>query len=432
MIRIYLILTLLSLSSFNLMAQSQLDEYLQRYLKTFRIDHLEKLEGYNKDLYKLGEKLFFDNKLSGNQNISCASCHHPHHGSVDLLPLSVGEGATGMGPHRRQASGILLPRKAPHLFNLGRAENKVMFWDGRVRQYSNGEFSTPSKYLNGADPERWDIVEVIDSALAAQALFPMLSNEEMLGRVGSNPIANLSNDSEKWDALAQRFFYGSEASEYQQLMLMAYPDYNQQEWNIGHIAQAIAHFEAHRFDTYDTPLNRFAGGDLDAMSYEQKRGAEIFFNKARCATCHNGPLLTNHTFHNVVVPQVGPGKDNQQNDLGMYHATGRENHKYLFKVPGLINVAKHPPYMHDGAFVTLEEVIEHYDTPFRSLDNYVMTNVSNHYGDRYSESLSMLKNPYILIAKKQTKSPGLATRLDLTEQEKKFLLIFLKEALTSY
>jgi cytochrome c peroxidase len=93
------------------------------------------------------------------------------------------------------------------------------------------------------------------------------------------------------------------------------------------------------------------------MDEAAKRGLGIFKGKGRCIACHNGSNFTDNQFHNTGVPQVGP----MEEDLGRYYVTRREEDKRAFKTPTLRSVTESSPYMHDGAFTTLEEVVDFYD-----------------------------------------------------------------------
>ncbi|HIP71387.1 MAG TPA: cytochrome-c peroxidase, partial [Anaerolineae bacterium] len=84
-------------------------------------------------LVTLGEALYFDKILSGNRDISCATCHHPTLASGDELALSIGTGGMGLGPQRQMGVGReRIPRNAPEVFNRGAVEWRTMFWDSRV------------------------------------------------------------------------------------------------------------------------------------------------------------------------------------------------------------------------------------------------------------------------------------------------------------
>jgi len=87
------------------------------------------------------------------------------------------------------------------------------------------------------------------------------------------------------------------------------------------------------------------------------RGLALFKGKARCILCHNGPNFTDNQFHNLGVPQVGPMKE----DLGRFAVSRAEKDRGAFKTPTLRSITETAPYMHDGAFKTLEEVVEFMD-----------------------------------------------------------------------
>jgi cytochrome c peroxidase len=122
------------------------------------------------------------------------------------------------------------------------------------------------------------------------------------------------------------------------------------------IAEAIAAYER-TIISRNAPFDRFMGGDKKAMEASAQRGMKLFTGKARCAMCHNGPNFTDDGFHNLGVPQAGPLKV----DEGRFGVTHRVSDVGAFKTPTLRSVAESGPYMHDGAFKTLEEVIDFYD-----------------------------------------------------------------------
>ena len=105
-----------------------------------------------------------------------------------------------------------------------------------------------------------------------------------------------------------------------------------------------------------TPSGRDKG-DKNALTAAQKRGLALFRGKARCAICHNGILLSDMAYHNLGVPQTGP----MRVDVGRYAVTHDPMDKGKFRTPTLRNVALTAPYMHDGAFRTLKDVVDFYD-----------------------------------------------------------------------
>jgi len=102
----------------------------------------------------------------------------------------------------------------------------------------------------------------------------------------------------------------------------------------------------------ESRYDKFAIGDVTALSTEEKQGLILF--RKNCGSCHEGQLFTNHSFRNNGLAPV------QANDTGRYDVTKTEVDKYKFKVPSLRNIAFTAPYMHDGRYETLEEVLDHY------------------------------------------------------------------------
>ncbi|RMH51506.1 MAG: methylamine utilization protein [Zetaproteobacteria bacterium] len=122
------------------------------------------------------------------------------------------------------------------------------------------------------------------------------------------------------------------------------------------IARAIAAYER-TLVARDAPFQRYVRGDRNAISAAAKRGFALFRGKAQCVACHTPPLLTDNAFHNIGVPQVGPLKE----DKGRYAVTGDKDDIGAFKTPTLYNSASLLFFMHDGAFSTMEQVIDHYN-----------------------------------------------------------------------
>jgi cytochrome c peroxidase len=121
------------------------------------------------------------------------------------------------------------------------------------------------------------------------------------------------------------------------------------------IAKAIAAFERTVLSG-DAPYDRFKAGDKTALSEAAQRGMKVFFNKAHCSACHSGQSFSDAAFHNI-----GVGMESKEPDLGRYVVTKVEGDKGSFKTPTLREIARTAPYMHDGRFATLEEVVEYYD-----------------------------------------------------------------------
>lgn len=124
------------------------------------------------------------------------------------------------------------------------------------------------------------------------------------------------------------------------------------------VAKAIADYERTRMSG-NSPVDRWRlKEDQSAVSDQVKKGHDLFFGKAKCNQCHLGDNFTDSSFHNL-----GIGWDPEKKtfaDIGRYEVTKKEEDKGAFKTPGLRDVSKHAPYMHDGSLATLKDVVMHY------------------------------------------------------------------------
>lgn len=123
------------------------------------------------------------------------------------------------------------------------------------------------------------------------------------------------------------------------------------------LAEALAAYER-TLETANTPYDRYINGNETAMSPEAIRGRILFVGKANCANCHSGEDFTADRFKNI-----GLYDGKRFSDTGRFNITKDSTHIGHFKVPGLRNVALTAPYMHDGSFKTLREVINYYNRP---------------------------------------------------------------------
>ncbi len=318
----------------------------------------------------LGQLLFYDPILSGNRNISCATCHHPDHGTSDGVSLGIGEGGVGLGPDRVVDPGNppeqRIPRNSPGLWNLGAQEFTTFFHDGRL-----GDDPTQPNGIR--TPLGAHMLPGFDSALAAQAMFPVLSPDEMAGHYSENDVSQavrlglISQPGGAWDLIAAR--------------VAAIPAYAEgferlapgQALDFALIANVIADFVAFEWRADDSPFDRAMRGEI-TLSQDAQRGFELFYGEAACARCHAGWFQTDHRFHAIAMPQIGPGKaarfENHARDDGRLRVTGRAQDAFGFRTPSLRNVTLTAPYGHSGAFAALEDVIRHHLDPVVSLRAY--------------------------------------------------------------
>lgn len=321
---------------------------------------------FDEDKARIGQLLFYDKILSGNRNISCATCHHPDLGTGDGLSLGIGEGGHGLGQNRTPGQGPdkirkRIPRNAQALWNLGHRDIRVMFHDGRLEisnVYGNG-FNSPA--------EEW-LPEGLKTILAAQAIFPLVAQFEMAGNPKENEIAGAVHDriDAAWPILAKRVRV---IPEYGAMFVDAFDHIDTPEQvGITEIANALAAFMGLEWQSFDSPYDASLQGT--ALPDDAQRGADLFFGKAGCASCHSGPLFSDQDFHALMLPAFGPGRtrrfDPVARDVGRMAESDRLQDAYRFRTPMLRNVALTAPYGHNGAFPDLRSMIEHHLDPVQS------------------------------------------------------------------
>ena len=398
------------------------DQELVGIITTNNLTALSDPTAESTDLVILGETLFADQNISGNRNISCLSCHSTFHGTGDGLPFSVGTGATGEGPSRRQVNGesLATSRNSPALFNLGRPGQNRAFWDGRVA-FINRAVTSSVTEISGTNPTRADIRNIFTSVYDIQPLFPTLNSVEMLG--SNNDLALHTGNIAIWEAILSDRLLAN--ATYVQLFNRAYPTVTIANLNPGHIGRALGAFIKTKFKANKTPFDNYLNGNLAAMTASQKRGMITFYNKGQCVRCHSGNDFTDLNFHSVAAPQIGfaPFTD----DLGREAASASTTDRYKFKTPSLRNVALTAPYMHNGAFDTLEAVVNHYSNVTNSLANY---SIPTSYQSFYQTTLVYDNNATRNQARINQIDVGqVRNGLRLTAQEQTEIVDFLRNAL---
>jgi cytochrome c peroxidase len=184
--------------------------------------------------------------------------------------------------------------------------------------------------VNGA----WGAIFMWDGRLASleeQALGPIQSPGEM-----NMPL----------DQLMQRL---SNIAEYKPLFAEAFP---KEKMSIATLAKAISTFER-TVVSERAPFDAWIEGNEKAISEEAKRGFVLFNTKAQCSSCHEGWNFTNDSFHDIGLPSEDVGRGN--------FMAGVVKMQHAFKTPGLREISRRGPYMHDGSIATLADVVEHYD-----------------------------------------------------------------------
>ena len=268
---------------------------------------------------ELGRLLFYDPILSGNKDIACVSCHHPDQGYAEYRDMSLGTNAKGLGSKRVFNS----PNEIPLMKKNADTILNTAFNGINLQNYYSPEKA----------PMFWDLrVESLED----QALEPILTLEEMRG-----------SHFEKEEILVTVIQRLKNISEYVVLFNDAFKE--PEATNSSNLAKAIGAFER-TLVTTETRFDKYMRGDKDAISLSEKDGFEMF-NKVGCGKCHNGPMFSDFKAHVIGVPH---NKKLSEFDKGI-------NDEYAFRTPSLRNLGFSAPYMHNGQFNTLKEVLMFYE-----------------------------------------------------------------------
>ncbi len=367
-----LLLSITSLTSYGEQPSSIIDSQLTTLIKSHGLtgtptsDH--EIPNIDSPKAQLGMKLFYSKTLGGDNTTACASCHHPMLGGGDNLSLSVGVDSKNsdiMGIHRelKGSDQARVPRNAPTTFNVT-FWKRVLFHDMRIEKIDKIGITTPDVPYPTIDPLAGNTL------VQAQARFPITSPEEMRGQ-----YMNASFNQTMRRALAKRleknwleeFRKGFDYSDGSAEDLIT-------EQNL---SEAIAEYERSQV-FINTPWKNYIEGDKSALSASAKKGALLFYTPqkdggAGCAQCHSGDFFTDELAYNTAMPQIGAGKNNGatgSNDYGCNLVTKKEDDKFRFRTPSLINVEVTGPWGHAGAYTSLEAVTRHMLSPTKSAKSY--------------------------------------------------------------
>ncbi|MDF2438838.1 MAG: hypothetical protein K0Q95_3214 [Bacteroidota bacterium] len=306
----------------------------------------------------LGRVLFYDQKMSLNNSVSCGSCHQQSKGFADGKQFS-----TGLQDQktRRNSPGIVV-------------HEGQLFWDGRANTFYE------------------------------LALMPLVNHVEMM-----------NYDISKLERKVSSISY------YPELFKKAF---GSEDVNIDRIQQAIAGFlQNFRFNNNKFNQTGGWGSPTTSLTIEERLGADLFMGKAQCGSCHSGP---SHDGWNGASECIG--LDETYTDNGLGERSNETQNNGQFRVPTLLNIEFTAPYMHDGRFKTLEEVIEHYNSGIKNHPNLS-------WALRDFSSLTSLSGPQLMLQYDLNHDgdltideipPGPPIRMGLTNMEKKSLVTFLK------
>lgn len=256
------------------------------------------------DGIQLGRRLFYDPILSGDNTMACADCHEPEKSFTDDLAVSTG------------IDNIPGKRSSMSLLNIG-FNREGFFWDGR------------------------------SSTLEEQALLPV-----------EDPI-ELHDD---WEGVEEEF----RAHElYPELFRKAFGISDRSEISKELAGKAIAQFERILIGSGNSKFDRVLRGEA-FFTPDELNGYDMYFDNvatlpdAECGHCHNVPLMTTNQYENNGLVAAETLQDFP--DIGYGAVTGDPFDNGTFRIPTLRNISFTAPYMHDGRFETLEEVIDHYNS----------------------------------------------------------------------
>lgn len=308
---------------------------------------------------ELGRWLFYDKRLSVDSSTSCASCH------VQALAFTDGR-ARSLG-----ATGHSTPRSSMALANV--AYHPVLTWGNPLM-----------------------------TSLEVQALVPLTSEEPLEMGFSRRPQEILQTLRED-PGLAERF--GA-----------SFPE-DPEPVRLGNITKALATFQRTLL-SFNSPYDRAARGDSEAMTPAARRGHTLFFSeRLECFHCHDAPFFSDSTqvaglpavtlFHNTGLYAIGPNQRYPEGSTGVFEVTGSPNDMGKFRAPTLRNIAVTAPYFHDGSAATLAEVLDHYRVGGRTLT----------------------EGPHAGVGAKQRLKSPFIRGFELSEAEKADLVAFL-ESLT--
>ena len=340
------------------------DLTVQRYLAQHRFTGriaatLEQRLGRRIDhqLADVGRLLWFDRIQGLNDDNTCGGCHSPTNGLGDTQPMAIGIDNNGIVGAAR--AGPRNQRRTPMAANT--AFYPTLMWNSRFHATSGDPFDNSRGFVFPA-PDGTTL-SYLPHLLTAQAFIPPTERVEAAGfhfPGGSDDIRG---------EVLRRL---NASDDYRQRFSRALPHVKAgAPITFDDVGRAIAEFEFTQVYA-NAPIDRYARGDRNAMTSSQKRGAALFFGRAGCVACHAVSGQSNEMFsdfrqHVAGIPQIVPSLGNvpfdgpgANEDFGLEQVTSDPADRYAFRTSPLRNVALQPAFMHNGAFVRLEDAIRYH------------------------------------------------------------------------
>ena len=351
------------------------------------------------ELANLGRLLWFDNVHSLHQDNTCAGCHSPSNGFGDTQSIAIGVDSNGLvGPNR---TGPRNQRRSPMVINT--AFYPKLMWNGRffANAAPGAALGDPFSNMFGftfPTPEAGTL-SYLDHLLQAQAFIPPTELVEVAGFTGTAgtigprfdqfddghglPVPLPDSSGFRNDPIrAKGLEILNSIQGYKLAFGRVFPEVRQgAPINFDMFGRAIAEFEF-TLTFADAPIDKFARGQLDAMTDAEKRGALVFFGEGKCVTCHATKGKSNEMFsdfqnHVAGIPQLAPdfgvGKSNmiydgpgEDEDFGAMQISGDPADQYRFRSSPLRNISLSPAFFHNGAFARLEDAIRFHIDPTQS------------------------------------------------------------------
>jgi cytochrome c peroxidase len=399
----------------------ELTEVLNQHGFTGRIGlTLEQRLGRRIDnqLANLGRLAFHDSLLGLNDDNSCSGCHSAPNGFGDSQSIAIGiQNNNLVGPDR---AGPRNQRRTPMLLN--NVFFRSLMWNSRFAAVSGNPFDNTDGFQFPA-PESFTL-SYLPHLLTAQAFIPVTENVEMAGFNVPD-----THDGVR-DVVVQRL---DANGEYRKLFGKSFPEVKAgAPITYEMLGRAIAEFEF-TLVFADAPLDKFARGQKNAMTDDEKRGALLFFGRGNCLSCHEVSgqsleMFTDFEMHVAGIPQISPTIGNvvfdgpgANEDFGLEQVTGNTNDRYAFRTSPLRNLALQPAFFHNGCFTRLEDAVRYHLNAIASAPSYnpVLAGVD-----------ADLQGPQGPIAPVLARiDPGLASPVTLSTDEFRQLIAFLRTGL---
>ena len=383
---------------------------------------LEQRLGWKIDnqLADLGRLAFHDTLLGLNNDNSCSGCHSAPSGFGDSQSIAIGiENNNVVGPDR---TGPRNQRRTPLILN--NVFYPALMWNSRFNSVSGDPFDNSAGFEFPL-PEGFSL-SALPHLLTAQGFIPPTEKPEM---TGFHPSVPGTNDGIR-AAVIERL---NANAEYRKLFGKNFADVKSgAPITYEMLARAIAEFEF-TLVFADAPIDKFARGQKNAMTDDEKRGALIFFGSANCVSCHAVSGQSNEMFsdfrqHVAGIPQIAPAVGNvtfdgpgANEDFGLEQVTGNPSDRYAFRTSPLRNLALQPAFFHNGCFTRLEDAVRYHLNAIGSAPGY----------DPVAAGIDAdLRGPQGPIAPVLARiDPALATPVSLSSDEFRQLVAFLRTGL---